>query len=82
MEDASINPFPYLFFFFLAYLQSVNSYRMNVAGKLENLENHSGCADTSGATKQSDSHSARTGLKLSPLPCEPLQLFCGSQKAL
>lgn len=42
MEDASINPFPDFFFFFLAYLQSVNSYRMHIAVKLENLEKYSG----------------------------------------
>ena len=71
---------PSLTFFVLAYVQSVNSYRMNVAVKLDNLEKHSGCADKSGATKQSKSHSARTGLKLLPLPCGRLQLFCGSQK--
>lgn len=55
---------PSLTFFVLAYVQSVNSYRMNVAVKLDNLEKHSGCAVKSGATKQSKSHSARTGLKL------------------
>ena len=54
----------FFFFFFLAYLQSVNSCRMNVAVELGNLEKYSGYSDKSGATKQGNSHSARTSLKL------------------